>query len=135
MVYADDTSDFEREVYYFCADSLSLPAFLEFSKVYEIEPQESAAESFNSIVSIFTKLGFSFKLDGAIVVGWPANKASRDIGKFLRNFDLGIPGYSVNEVIGLSKSPSICSSFTSASVYNDDDELKIFDDTLAQLYL
>ena len=102
MVYADDTSDFEREVYYFCADSLSLPAFLEFSKVYEIEPQESAAESFNSIVSIFTKLGFSFKLDGAIVVGWPANKASRDIGKFLRNFDLGIPGYSVNEVIGLS---------------------------------
>ena len=92
-------------MYYFCADSLSLPAFLEFSKVYEIEPQESAAESFNSIVSIFNKLGFSFKLDGAIVAGWPANKASRDMDKYMRDIDLGIPGYSVNEVIGLSKSP------------------------------
>jgi hypothetical protein len=102
---------------------LSLPAFLEFSKVYEIEPQESAAETFNSIVSIFTKLGFSFKLDGAIVAGWPSNLASRDLGRNLRYYDLGIPGYSVNELVGLSKSPSYCSSFTLASVYNDDVDL------------
>jgi hypothetical protein len=73
-------------------------------------------------------MGLSFKLDGGIVTGWAANKAARDIGRFLRNFDLGIPGYSINEIVGLSKSPKLCSSFTSASTYNDDALLKLFDD-------
>lgn len=44
MVYASDTVSFEEEVYYFCADSLSLPAIFEFTAAFGLESDEGVAE-------------------------------------------------------------------------------------------
>ena len=44
MVYADATASFQEEVYYFCADSLSLPAIFEFTAAFGIESDEGLAE-------------------------------------------------------------------------------------------
>jgi hypothetical protein len=44
MVYADATPSFQEEVYYFCADSLSLPAIFEFTKAFGLESDEGVAD-------------------------------------------------------------------------------------------
>jgi hypothetical protein len=45
MVHADSTAFLQQEVYYFCADSLSLPAIFEFTtKAFGLESDEGVAE-------------------------------------------------------------------------------------------
>jgi len=44
MVHANPTADLQQEVYYFCADSLSLPAIFEFTKAFGLESDEGVAD-------------------------------------------------------------------------------------------
>lgn len=108
MIYFDDTDENELELYYFCADSLSLPAFFEFSGAFGLTPSTSLASSVNSIASIFTKVGLSFKLHGAFRNGWGDDSDALDITNELVDYDILIPGYRIQELVGLSKSDAAC---------------------------
>ena len=99
----------EFNVYYFCADTLSLPAFFEFAGAFGIEPNESLATNLNSFLTIFTKLGLNFKTHGAFVDGHPGDESTRDLGYMSRFLGAYFPNnYSVNEMTGLSKSELYC---------------------------
>lgn len=99
----------EFNVYYFCADTLSLPAFFEFAGAFGIEANESLATSLNSLLTIFTKIGLNFKTHGAFVDGHPGDESTRDMGYMSRFFGAYFPdNYSVIEMTGLSKSELYC---------------------------
>lgn len=73
MLKVENTEESEFELYYMCVDTLSLPAFFEFSQAFGLEPSTSLATNFNSVASIFVKLNLAFKVHGAFTVGWPFN--------------------------------------------------------------
>lgn len=99
----------EFNVNYFCADTLSLPAFFEFASAFGIEPNESLATNLNSFLTVFTKLGLNFKTHGAFIDGHPGDEATRDMSYMSRFLGGYLPNnYNVIEMTGLSKSEVYC---------------------------
>lgn len=71
-VFQNDNDEDSQEMYYFCADTTSAPALLEWFGAFGVESTStgtSLANLLNSVTSIFSKLGLIFKVHGAAIFG------------------------------------------------------------------
>lgn len=113
MVYMKATADLESEFYYFCVDSLSVPALFEFMQGFGLTPSSSLGGNINSLASIFAKLGLNFKTHGMFING-PRSIALFTNGASLLSaldYNVLIPGYPVVENLAFLNQPKdYCSS-------------------------